>query len=138
MKKILELITKDDKQLEEKFLISFQYQEYEKALKTYSQISRFNSASIIIKLLDAMIKSGLFLKQEKNILPKEYVLSISNENFVPNVLGMILLIVDSKASKIKEDCDFMLTIPMTGKINSLNASVSCAIILSEILESNIE
>lgn len=35
--------------------------------------------------------------------------------------------------KIKEKCDFMVTIPMKGSINSLNASVSCAIILSKIL-----
>lgn len=33
---------------------------------------------------------------------------------------------------IKDNCDFIATIPMTGKINSLNASVSCAIILSQI------
>jgi len=34
---------------------------------------------------------------------------------------------------IKNNCDFIATIPMTGKINSLNASVSCAIILSRIV-----
>ena len=33
---------------------------------------------------------------------------------------------------IKDNCDFIATIPMTSKINSLNASVSCAIILSQI------
>jgi len=36
---------------------------------------------------------------------------------------------------IKNNCDFIATIPMTGKINSLNASVSCAIILSGIINS---
>lgn len=34
---------------------------------------------------------------------------------------------------IKDNCDFIATIPMTGKINSLNASVSCGIILSHIV-----
>lgn len=34
---------------------------------------------------------------------------------------------------IKNNCDFIATIPMTGKINSLNASVSCGIILSHIV-----
>jgi len=34
---------------------------------------------------------------------------------------------------VKENCDFIASIPMTGKINSLNASVSCGIILSEIV-----
>ena len=36
---------------------------------------------------------------------------------------------------IKDNCDFIATIPMTGKINSLNASVSCGILLSHIVES---
>ena len=34
---------------------------------------------------------------------------------------------------VKNHCDFIATIPMTGKVNSLNASVSCAIVLSEII-----
>lgn len=34
---------------------------------------------------------------------------------------------------IKKQCDFITTIPMSGKINSLNASVSCAIILSQMV-----
>lgn len=36
---------------------------------------------------------------------------------------------------IKNNCDFIATIPMSGKINSLNASVSCGIILSHIVSS---
>lgn len=36
---------------------------------------------------------------------------------------------------IKDNCDFIATIPMYGKINSLNASVSCGIILSHIVSS---
>ena len=36
---------------------------------------------------------------------------------------------------IKDNCDFMATIPMSGNINSLNASVSCGIILSRIVSS---
>ena len=34
---------------------------------------------------------------------------------------------------VKNNCDFIATIPMKGQINSLNASVSCAIILSGII-----
>lgn len=34
---------------------------------------------------------------------------------------------------VKNNCDFIATIPMTGQINSLNASVSCAIVLSGII-----
>ena len=36
---------------------------------------------------------------------------------------------------IKNNCDFMATIPMCGNINSLNASVSCGIVLSRIVAS---
>ena len=35
---------------------------------------------------------------------------------------------------IKNNCDYIVTIPMLGKINSLNASVSCAIILSRMVK----
>ena len=34
---------------------------------------------------------------------------------------------------VRKNCDFVASIPMTGKINSLNASVSCGIVLSEIV-----
>jgi len=34
---------------------------------------------------------------------------------------------------VKNNCDFIATIPMTGQINSLNASVSCGILLSGII-----
>lgn len=36
---------------------------------------------------------------------------------------------------IRDNCDFIATIPMTGQINSLNASVSCGIVLSHIVSS---
>lgn len=35
---------------------------------------------------------------------------------------------------VKENCDFMVKIPMTGKINSLNASVSAAVCMYEIVK----
>lgn len=34
---------------------------------------------------------------------------------------------------VKDNCDFIAKIPMVGKINSLNASVSCGIVLSRIV-----
>ncbi len=34
---------------------------------------------------------------------------------------------------VKDNCDFIATIPMQGKINSLNASVSCGIFLAHIV-----
>ena len=37
---------------------------------------------------------------------------------------------------IKENCDYVVKIPMVGNINSLNASVSCGIVLSRIVDRN--
>lgn len=37
---------------------------------------------------------------------------------------------------VRDNCDFIAKIPMTGKINSLNASVSCGIVLSRIVASD--
>ena len=34
---------------------------------------------------------------------------------------------------VRENCDYLIKIPMVGKINSMNASVSAAIILSNII-----
>ena len=39
---------------------------------------------------------------------------------------------------IKKNCDYIVTIPMIGKINSLNASVSCAILVAHIQKSKIK
>lgn len=48
----------------------------------------------------------------------------------------VCLIVGSEGKgirqKVKENCDIILTIPMFGKVNSLNASVAAGILLSEI------
>ena len=35
---------------------------------------------------------------------------------------------------VKENCDFLVKIPMKGKINSLNASVSAGIVVYEVLK----
>ncbi len=54
-----------------------------------------------------------------------------------NLNGAIGLVVGNEGSGIsrlvKENCDFMLKIPMSGKINSLNASVSLAISVYEVV-----
>lgn len=49
-------------------------------------------------------------------------------------VGLIIGNEGKGMSKVlKNSCDFIASIPMMGKINSLNASVSCAIILSEMV-----
>ena len=40
---------------------------------------------------------------------------------------------DGISRLVKQNCDFMIKIPMTGKINSLNASVSTAISIYEVV-----
>ena len=36
---------------------------------------------------------------------------------------------------VSENCDYLAKIPMSGTVNSLNASVACGIFLSEIVRS---
>jgi 23S rRNA (guanosine2251-2'-O)-methyltransferase len=52
--------------------------------------------------------------------------------------GNIAIVIGNEGSGIsrlvKENCDFVATIPMTGSINSLNASVAAGIILFEALK----
>ena len=40
---------------------------------------------------------------------------------------------DGVKKSIKERCDGVLTLPLKGKVNSLNASVACGIVIFEIL-----
>lgn len=50
--------------------------------------------------------------------------------------GAVALVVGSEgkgiSKKIKENCDFLVSIPMNGKINSLNASVAASVIMYEV------
>jgi 23S rRNA (guanosine2251-2'-O)-methyltransferase len=49
----------------------------------------------------------------------------------------IAIVIGSEGSGMsrltKENCDFIVKIPMKGKINSLNASVSAGIVMYEVL-----
>ena len=51
--------------------------------------------------------------------------------------GSIALVVGSEgkgiSKKIKENCDFLVKVPMVGQINSLNASVAASVIMYEVL-----
>lgn len=58
------------------------------------------------------------------------------ENFYDaNLTGPLLLVVGSEGKGMgrltKELCDFLVRIPMHGRINSLNASVACSLLLYE-------
>jgi len=41
--------------------------------------------------------------------------------------------MDELSRLVRENCDFIMTIPMAGRVNSLNASVAAAILLYEIV-----
>ena len=63
---------------------------------------------------------------------------MEGENYITlNYNTNIALIIGNEGrgmtNIVKKSCDYIATIPMSGKINSLNASVSCGIILSEIV-----
>ncbi|MCX7781291.1 MAG: 23S rRNA (guanosine(2251)-2'-O)-methyltransferase RlmB, partial [Negativicutes bacterium] len=54
-----------------------------------------------------------------------------------DLTGPIAIVVGSEGQGmgrlVKENCDFLVKIPMRGKITSLNASVACSLLLYEVL-----
>lgn len=55
--------------------------------------------------------------------------------------GAIAVVVGSEGDGVsrlvKEKCDFVVSIPMRGKINSLNASCACAVVLFEVTKNRL-
>lgn len=55
--------------------------------------------------------------------------------------GKIVIIIGNEGKGIsrlvKENCDFIASIPMKGKVNSLNASVAAAILIYEVMDKNV-
>ena len=45
-----------------------------------------------------------------------------------------MVIGDGMSKLVKENCDFIASIPMKGEVNSLNASVATAIIIFEAIK----
>ena len=65
-----------------------------------------------------------------------YGLDMDGETWCQTDLtGAMALVVGSEGHGmtrlVKEQCDFILSLPMAGKINSLNASVACGLVLYE-------
>ena len=57
-----------------------------------------------------------------------------NEQDLTGPLGIVIGNEGSGISeKVKKNCDFLVKIPMKGKVNSLNASVSAGIVIYEVL-----
>ncbi len=65
-----------------------------------------------------------------------YGLDMDGEDWcAADLIGAMALVVGSEgrgvSRLVRETCDFMLSLPMSGRINSLNASVACGIVLYE-------
>ena len=65
-----------------------------------------------------------------------YGLDMDGEDWCSTDLtGAMALVVGSEgrgvSRLVRENCDFVLSLPMSGRINSLNASVACGIVLYE-------
>ncbi len=68
-----------------------------------------------------------------------YACEVGGQNlFKAKLTGAIAIVVGSEGQGmsrlVKENCDDIITIPMKGKINSLNVSVACAIATFEVLK----
>ena len=63
----------------------------------------------------------------------------STEHWIQDYNMPIAIVIGSEGSGMsrltKEKCDFIVKIPMSGKINSLNASVSAGIVIYEVIRS---
>ncbi len=82
------------------------------------------------------------INQEIERLKKEgvwvYGIELGGEPlYSENLTGAIALVIGSEgfgtSALVKKNCDKILTIPMRGKINSLNASVACGVAVFEVL-----
>ena len=65
-----------------------------------------------------------------------YGLDMDGEDWcATDLTGAMALVVGSEgrgvSRLVRENCDFVLSLPMSGRINSLNASVACGIVLYE-------
>ncbi len=92
---------------------------------SYVKIARVANLNQAIEKLK---KNGLWI----------YGVELGGEDFYEqNLKGPIALIIGSEGygtkSLVKKNCDKILTIPMFGKVNSLNASVACGISVFEIV-----
>jgi 23S rRNA (guanosine2251-2'-O)-methyltransferase len=76
--------------------------------------------------------------KEKNIWIAGADMSGEQTHFQANFKGAIALVMGNEGSGIgrlvKEKCDFLVNIPMVGKVSSLNASVAASIIMYEIFK----
>lgn len=102
------------------------------ASKVSTGASEYVKVSQVVNLRQALKK----LKDEGYwIVGAEYT-EKSIDMWKANFDMKICLVIGSEGKGVsrivREECDFLVKIPMWGKINSLNASVSCAVLIYEI------
>jgi len=92
----------------------------------YVPVARIGNVNQTLKQLKA---AGLWVVGADMDGDKEY--------YDTDLKGPMVVVIGSEGKGIgrltKEQCDFLVRIPMKGKINSLNASVACSLLLYEIL-----
>lgn len=103
------------------------------AVKTSAGASEYMPVSIVPNT-----KHAIRLMKDKGIL---VVGAEAGNNIAPwevNLSGSVGVVIGSEGKglrrTVKEDCDIILSIPMRGRINSLNVSVATGILLFEILK----
>ena len=83
----------------------------------------------ITQMIEKLKKEGLWVVGADAESDKLY--------YEADLTGPIVLIIGSEGRGLgrlaKEHCDFLVKIPMKGKITSLNASVACSLLLYEIM-----
>lgn len=92
----------------------------------YVPVARIGNISQTLKKLK---KQGLWIVGADMDGDKNY--------YEADLTGPIVVVVGSEGQGMgrltKEECDFVVRIPMKGKITSLNASVACSLLLYEVL-----
>lgn len=92
----------------------------------YVPVARIGNISQMLKKLK---KQGLWVVGADMDGDKNY--------YEADLTGPIVVVVGSEGQGMgrltKEECDFVVRIPMKGKITSLNASVACSLLLYEVL-----
>ena len=91
------------------------------------KIARVNN---LVETINYLKENGIWIYGTEMHGEKEYY----NED----LKGEVAIVIGNEGSGmsriVKENCDVLLRIPMKGKINSLNASVSAGIIIYEVLK----
>jgi 23S rRNA (guanosine2251-2'-O)-methyltransferase len=92
----------------------------------YMPVARIGN---IAQTIDQLKKAGMWIVGADMDGDKNY--------YEADLTGPIVIVVGNEGQGmgrlVKERCDFLVRIPMLGKINSLNASVACSLLLYEVL-----